>query len=99
MAYHTEKEGKLIEKWESDVADILKEARDIEKEAIGAMEEAKGKVSEKAIQKAMVLLKNGQENLRIVDAGGGVHNKKYAVLLMDIAIENFEDAIAELKTE
>jgi len=96
VACHTEEEGKLIEKWGSDVAEILKEARDIEKESIEAINEAKGKVSEKVIQKAMILLKDGQENLRIVDAGGGVHNKKFSVLLIDIAIENFEDAIAEL---
>ena len=94
---HTEKEGKLIVKWKDDIADIVEETREIEKETIAAIDAAKGKASEQAIQKAMVLLKDGQRNLRTVDAGGGVHNKKYSVLLLDIAIEKFEDAIAEVE--
>ena len=39
----------------------------------------------------------GKENIKIVIAGGGVHNKKYSALLLDIAIEKFDDAIAELE--
>jgi len=81
------------EKWKTDVSVELKEARNVEKNLIEAVGQAKGKVPEKTIQKAMALLKDGQENLRIVDAGGGVHNKKYSILLIETAIENFEDAI------
>jgi nitrate/TMAO reductase-like tetraheme cytochrome c subunit len=94
---HTEKEGKLIAKWKEDLADIMEETREIEKETIAAIDAAKGKVSEQIIGKAMALLKDGQENIRIVNAGGGVHNKKYAVLLLDIAVEKFDDAVAELQ--
>jgi len=94
---HTEGERPLIKKWKNDVVDFLIEARDLEKEALEAMEAGKGKLSKTTIQEAMALLKNGQENLRIVDAGGGVHNKKFAVYLIDVAIENFEDATDMLK--
>ena len=62
-------------KWIKDMADALKEAKAAEKEAIDAMEKAKGKAPEKELQKAIVLIKKGQENLRLVDAGGGAHNK------------------------
>jgi hypothetical protein len=42
------------------------------------------------------LLKDGQENLRIVDAGGGVHNKKYAVLLIETGLQKFESIKEEI---
>jgi hypothetical protein len=74
----------------------LQEARDVEKQA-RTLKRQKGKVPEAEFQKAAALLKDGPENLRLVDAGGG-HNKKYSSLLIDAAISNFENAIAELKT-
>ena len=35
--------------------------------------------------------------LRVVTAGGGVHNKKYAMLLLDLATQSFQEVTAELK--
>ena len=96
---HSEKEGALIKKWKSDVEEILEEAVEYEAAAVDALAQAKGKRSASAIEKAETLIKNGRTNLGIVRAGGGVHNKKYAALLLDIAIEYFEDAIVELEEE
>lgn len=96
---HSKKEGLLIAKWKADVAEILEEALEYETEALEILEQAKGKVPEEALKAAQQLVKDGQENIRIVNAGGGVHNKKYSALLLDIAIEFFEDAVAELEEE
>lgn len=96
VACHTEDEGKLVKKWKSDILDILEEVREIEREAVEAIEVAKGKLPAAKVKKAMAMVAEGQENIKIVVAGGGVHNKKYAVLLLDIAIEKFEDAIAAI---
>lgn len=97
-ACHTEKEKDLAVQWKKEVANSLEAAREKEKELIEAIKQAKGKAPEEAIKKAEGLLKAGQENLRIVDAGGGVHNKKYAELLLEIAeFDYFEAAIAELE--
>ena len=41
----------------------------------------------------MAMFKEGQDNLSIVEFGGGVHNQKYAVKLLDEAMNRFEDAI------
>ncbi|MDO9028324.1 MAG: cytochrome c3 family protein, partial [Candidatus Roizmanbacteria bacterium] len=95
---HTEDEGKLAENWKADVADEIQSAREIEKNAVEAVEKAKGKVPEETLQKAMALLKDGQENLRLVDIGGGVHNKKYAMLVIETAVERFEELMEELKS-
>lgn len=94
---HDKEAGEQMPKWIKDMAEALKEAKAAEKEAIDAMEKAKGKVPEKELQKAIVLIKKGQENLRLVDAGGGAHNKKFATLVLDTAIADFDEAIAALK--
>jgi len=99
VSCHSEKERGLIEQWKGDVADFFMEARDMEKEALEALEAAKGKLSEATFQQAMALFQNGQENLRIVDSGGGVHNKKFSVSLLDVAIIHFEDVMDMVKAD
>ncbi|MBC8413565.1 MAG: NapC/NirT family cytochrome c [Nitrospira sp.] len=96
ISCHSEREGNLPLKWMEDILDILEEADEMEKEALRALEKAKGNVDEKTIARAMVMISEAQENMRIVWAGGGVHNKKYAVLLLDIALEKLDDAVALL---
>jgi predicted CXXCH cytochrome family protein len=99
VSCHSEKERGLIEQWKGDVADFFMEARDMEQEALEALEAAKGKLSEATFQQAMALFQNGQENLRIVDSGGGVHNKKFSVSLLDVAIIHFEDVMDMVKAD
>ncbi len=96
---HSQEEGALVEKWKGDVKQMLEEAFEYEQEAREALAQARGKLPEATITAAEKLIQDGQTNLGIVNAGGGVHNKKYAVLLLDIAIEYFEDAVAELEME
>lgn len=90
VACHTEDEQHLAKKWKSDVLDYLEEAREIEQQVIKAVDAAKGRVPKSTIQKAMTMLAEGQANLLLVEAGGGVHNKKYSMLLLDTAVEKFE---------
>lgn len=94
---HNKEAGETMKKWIKDMAELLKEAKAVEKEAVEVLEEARGRVSEKELKKAIELIKKGRENLRLVDAGGGAHNKKFATLVLDTAIADFDAAIAELK--
>ena len=94
---HDEKEKeKVAQQWKADVAEDLKAARALEKDVVAAIEEAKGTVAAANIRKMQALLKDAQGNLKIVDAGGGVHNKKFAMLLIDTAVKNFEDVLKGL---
>lgn len=99
VSCHSEKERVLIQKWKNDIADFFMETRDLEKDAWEALEASKGKLSAAKYQAAMALFRNGQENLRIVDAGGGVHNKKFSVSLLDVAIIHFEDVMDMVQTD
>ena len=47
----------------------------------------------------MAMLKEGREHMSLVEYGGGVHNKKYSVMLIDESLNNFEDAIDMLAEE
>jgi hypothetical protein len=98
-ACHTEKHKAMADEWKDKTDKELKDARQIEKEAESAIEKAKGRVIDKKLAKATGMLKKGQESLRIVEYGGGVHNKKYSIMLLDSAMDNFEDAIDLLNEE
>jgi hypothetical protein len=75
------------------VKEELESALDIEKEAEQAIKDAEGKVSMEKLNEAKGMLLKGQKNLRLVEYGGGVHNNKYSVMLLDNAMNNFEDLI------
>jgi hypothetical protein len=98
-ACHTEKHEGMAKEWEDKAIEELKNTKEIEKEAIEAIKEAKGEVPEETLKEAMAMLKEGRENMHIVEYGGGVHNKKYSVMMLDAAMGNFEDAIDLLAEE
>lgn len=89
--------GKMTVQWTKDIKDALAEARQAEKNALDAFEQAKGNIPAPALTKVSAKLKQGQENLREASAGGGVHNKKFAMLLIDMAQQSFEEALSEIK--
>jgi hypothetical protein len=96
---HTEKHEEMAKEWKDKTNEELAGAKEIEKELLDAIENASGKASKKKIKEARQMLKEGREYLALVEYGGGVHNKKYSVMLLDAAMNNFEDAIDLLSEE
>jgi len=96
-ACHTKKHEMMVRTWKDKSQEEVRIAREIETEAMAAIEKAGGNVPKERLNRAIRMLRQGQENLRIVEYGGGVHNQKYAVILLDTAMNNFEDAIDLLK--
>jgi hypothetical protein len=99
VACHTKKHEGMVKEWKDKTGEELKVAKEIEKEALDTIESAKERVSKEKLGEATALLEKGQEALRIVEYGGGVHNKKYSIMLLDIAMNHFEDAIDLLSEE
>ncbi|MBW2143994.1 MAG: hypothetical protein JRG75_06325 [Deltaproteobacteria bacterium] len=87
----------MLEEWKNKIKEELEYALDIEKEAEQAIRAAEDKVSLEKINQAKGMLRKGQKNLRLVENGGGVHNYKYSIVLLDDAMNNFEDLIDLLK--
>ena len=88
---------KMTIQWAKDIVDAVAEAKLAEKAALEAVAGVQSIKPTPVYTKAVAKLKSGQENLRIVTAGGGVHNKKYAMLLLDMATQSFQEVAAELK--
>lgn len=98
-ACHTERQEKMVKAWKEKIDEELKYAKGLEKEASEVIAKAEGRVSKEKLEKAKEMLKEGQESMRIVEYGGGVHNQKYSIMLLDIAMNNFEDLIDYLKND
>ncbi len=97
VACHTVKHNIMLQEWKSKVKEEMEYALEVEKDAEQAIIAAKFKVSTKTLDQAKRMLRKGQGSLRTVEYGGGVHNKKYSIILLDSALNNFEDVIDLLK--
>jgi hypothetical protein len=94
---HTKDHKKMLKEWKTELADEIKYSKEIEQEALSALAKAKNKLPESKLTEARKMLKEGRENLNIVKFGNGVHNKKYSIMLIDAAINRFEDMKDYLK--
>ncbi|UCD90524.1 MAG: hypothetical protein JSW04_03550 [Desulfobacterales bacterium] len=92
---HTKDHKQMLKDWKTELADEIKYTKEIEQEALSAL--AKAKLPDTKLAKAREMLKEGRENLKIVQFGNGVHNKKYSIMLIDAAINRFEDMIDYLE--
>ncbi len=94
---HTEEHRKMLGDWKATVDKEVKYAKELETEALEALKAARGKVAKAELDKARAAVESGQANLHIVEFGNGVHNKKYSVMLLDAAMNSFEDAVDALE--
>lgn len=92
-----QKYGTMTKQWKDDVKNAIDEVKKSELKTIEEVAAAKGKVPAKAYNTALAKLQAGQENLRTATAGGGAHNKKLAMWMIDSAQEKFDEALAVLK--
>jgi hypothetical protein len=84
----------MLKDWQTELKEEVKYTKEVEKEALDALSQANEKLSKPKQAEASKMLNEGQQNLKIVQFGNGVHNKKYAIFLLDAAITRFEDVIA-----
>jgi nitrate/TMAO reductase-like tetraheme cytochrome c subunit len=94
---HTERHYGMLQEWKNTIKEELEYALEIENDAVQAIKAAEDKVSMEKLNQAKGMLRKGQKNLRLVEYGGGVHNYKYSIVLLDSAMNNFEDLIDLLK--
>jgi hypothetical protein len=82
----------MLKDWQTELKEEVKYTKEVEKEALDAL--SKAKLSKPMLAEANKMLNEGQQNLKMVQFGNGVHNKKYSLFLLDAAITRFEDVIA-----
>jgi nitrate/TMAO reductase-like tetraheme cytochrome c subunit len=93
VACHTDQHSKMLTDWQKLVGDEVKSAEEVEVEALQALKQAEGKIDNVKFNKAKTMIAKGREYLDIVRFGNGVHNKKYAIMIIDEAFAKFEDSI------
>jgi hypothetical protein len=99
VSCHSKDHDKMLKNWIKEVSEEVKFALELEDETIKKIAKSKGKVSKEKMSQAKKMLKKGQNNLRIVENGNGIHNRKYAMMLLDAAINNFDELIEFLEEE
>ena len=93
---HTKDHKKMLKDWNTELEREIKDAKEIEAEVldiIKSIPEAPRKV------KAREMLAKARENLKIMEFGNGVHNKKYSMMLIDAAVTSYDEVIEYLEED
>ncbi|MEE9532611.1 MAG: hypothetical protein V3W52_16640 [Syntrophobacteria bacterium] len=93
---HTKEHNKMLKDWKTELAKEVKYTKEVEQQALKALAKHKPKLTKEKLAEFREMLKQGSEDLKIVQFGNGVHNKKYSMMLLDAALTNFEDLLDEL---
>jgi nitrate/TMAO reductase-like tetraheme cytochrome c subunit len=93
VACHTPQHRKMLDDWKQTLEREVAFIKEVETEALAALAAAEGRFDAEKLNEARETIAVGQELLNIVRFGNGVHNKKYAIMILDEAIVNFEDTI------
>jgi len=94
---HTKDQDKVLDLWRRELAGEIEKAARLEAEALKTLTKPKAEMTKEKLKEARQMMLVGRENLSIVRSGNGVHNAKYAILLLNAAITNFKNAIASLE--
>ncbi len=90
---HTKDHERMLADWKNELSEELKYALEIEAEALETLNNLRSKNSTDNLNQAQQLFDGGRQYLNMVEFGNGVHNKKYSIILIDAAINKFDDMI------
>ena len=75
----------------------VEKTQKLEKEALEALAKYKPEITREKLNEVSEMLREGRENLGIVQFGNGVHNPKYSIALLDVAMTRFKEMIDYLE--
>ncbi len=96
-ACHTKQHIKMLGDWKKALVQEVADAEEVEAEALELLDELRNVLDKEQLSQAEIMITKGSELLNIVRVGNGVHNKKYAITILDGAFGNFEDTIELLE--
>lgn len=92
-ACHTKQHYKMLGDWKRQLEKEVESAQEVEAEALQLLADSRDSLNKEQLSQAEAMIAKGSELLNIVRVGNGVHNKKYAITILDGAFGNFEDTI------
>jgi hypothetical protein len=96
-ACHTEKHRDMLDNWKDTLVSEVSDAEEVEAEVSALLKEVENDLNQEQLKQVNSMIAEGAELLNIVRVGNGVHNKKYAITIIDGAFGKFEDAIELLE--
>lgn len=94
VACHTPEHAGMLADWRKQLETELAAATEIELEADAALAAARQSgIGQDILSQAEGMIAAGKRYLEIVRVGNGVHNKKYAITILDQAFVSFEETI------
>ncbi|MBT3723017.1 MAG: cytochrome C [Gammaproteobacteria bacterium] len=97
-ACHTKQHKKMLGDWKETLQKEVASAEELETETSELFAELKSGLDKDQLSQAEMMMAKGSELINIVRFGNGVHNKKYAITILDGAFGNFEDTIDLLES-
>ncbi len=92
-ACHTKKHKKMLDDWKQTLDREIADVEEVEAEAQTLLANLRDRLDKAQLTEAESMIARGSELINIVRFGNGVHNKKYAITIIDGAFGNFEDSI------
>lgn len=97
-ACHTEQHIEMLQDWEDTMKEEVAGAEEFVAEVNVLLDEEKGNLTGEQLDEVEALIRKGGELLNIVRVGNGVHNKKYAITILDGVFGSMESAIELLES-
>ena len=97
VACHTEKHAQMLSKWDKTLKQEVSDAEEVELESFDQLETLRTSLSSDQIGEIEATLNKGRNMLNIVRYGNGVHNKKYAIMILDQAFGFFDEGIEAME--
>jgi len=98
IACHGDDYKRLFEQWLSELDSSVKEVEASIDRVDGRLKEVRV-AGQTVSQRIVDAVEQARTNLNFVKAGNGIHNKNYAMQLMDISIRDLDSAMAELSPQ
>ncbi len=97
-ACHTEQHKEMLDDWKNTLKDEVAGAEEFANEVHQLLVELGGGLNSEQLAQVEEVIGKGDELLGIVRVGNGVHNKKYAITILDGAFGNYEEAVELLES-
>jgi len=91
ISCHDKEYEKTLKDWKAELNEKIKSISELETQIKDTLSKAKSKLSQDQFNQIMGDLATAQENFKLVQFGNGVHNKKYALMLLDESLERFKE--------
>jgi nitrate/TMAO reductase-like tetraheme cytochrome c subunit len=92
-ACHSPQHRKMLDDWKETLVSEIADAAEVGAEARALLAELRENLDKDQFEQVESMIAKGDELVDIVRVGNGVHNKKYAITILDGAFGNFEDSI------